>query len=153
MASFGLSASVVGEGKRFLTVKQCVVWNVTKDLQLARGLVRLKEICSFVLGKDRPFFSILLWCTVNSGCSYKRETKCHIRLGSFDGNQRKQYQIDRPYVVIRSEYPKDLVCLNKGLVPEWLIWLLGVATSLNNCYYEVVCNSKNIVIIISEIRP
>ena len=28
-----------------------------------------------------------------------------------------------------------------------------MATSLNNCYYEVLYNSKNIVIIISEIRP
>jgi len=41
MPRVGLSASVVGEGKRSLTGKQCVVWNVTKDLELARGLAWL----------------------------------------------------------------------------------------------------------------
>jgi hypothetical protein len=59
MPSVGLSASVVGEGKRFLIVKQCVVWNVTKYLELARGLAWLKEICSFIIGTNRP---LLVFC-------------------------------------------------------------------------------------------
>ena len=56
MPRVGLSASVVGEGKRFLTVKQCIVCDVTKDLELARGLARVKEICIFIIGIDRPFW-------------------------------------------------------------------------------------------------